>query len=82
MTLHIGSMMPDRSLDQSVLIIAITKVATEDAIDAAGKFFSEHNILSDLPEHLALVEVVIPKACRNQIDKRFNFLLKRFRRYK
>ena len=29
MTLHIGSMMPDRSLDESVLIKAITKVATD-----------------------------------------------------
>lgn len=28
MTLHIGSMMPDRSLDESVLGIAITKIAT------------------------------------------------------
>jgi hypothetical protein len=28
MTLHIGAMMPDRSLDQSVLIKAITKIAT------------------------------------------------------
>ncbi|MFA5923564.1 MAG: hypothetical protein WC856_20110, partial [Methylococcaceae bacterium] len=27
MTLHIGSMMPDRSLDESALIKAITKVA-------------------------------------------------------
>jgi len=29
MTLHIGSMMPDRSLDESALVQAITKVATE-----------------------------------------------------
>ena len=29
MTLHIGAMMPDRSLDESVLIKAITKVATD-----------------------------------------------------
>jgi len=29
MTLHIGSMMPDRSLDESVLIKAITKVAAD-----------------------------------------------------
>ena len=29
MTIHIGSMMPDRSLDESVLIKAITKVATD-----------------------------------------------------
>jgi hypothetical protein len=32
MTLHIGSMMPDRSLDESVLIKAITKVATDLAV--------------------------------------------------
>jgi len=29
MTLHIGAMMPDRSLDESALIQAITKVATD-----------------------------------------------------
>ena len=29
MTIHIGAMMPDRSLDESVLIKAITKVATD-----------------------------------------------------
>ncbi|MDD5124599.1 hypothetical protein [Methylovulum sp.] len=29
MTLHIGSMMPDRSLDESALIKAITKVASD-----------------------------------------------------
>ena len=29
MTLHIGAMMPDRSLDENVLIKAITKVATD-----------------------------------------------------
>ena len=29
MTLHIGAMMPDRSLDESVLIKAISKVATD-----------------------------------------------------
>ena len=29
MTLHIGSMMPDRSLDESVLVKAITKVAAD-----------------------------------------------------
>ena len=29
MTLHIGAMMPDRSLDESFLIKAITKVATD-----------------------------------------------------
>ncbi|MGR9014804.1 MAG: hypothetical protein ACU83U_14305 [Gammaproteobacteria bacterium] len=29
MTLHIGSMMPDRSLDESALIKAITKIATD-----------------------------------------------------
>ncbi|MDD2801493.1 MAG: hypothetical protein PHE96_08555 [Methylococcales bacterium] len=29
MTLHIGSMMPDRSLDESALVQAITKVATD-----------------------------------------------------
>jgi hypothetical protein len=132
MTLHIGSMMPDRSLDESVLIKAITKVATDlarlrdqlvqkrtpvldivfllpsqrekadftglrlhsfdtdgqilriesavpekmvtsihaerfviaiiqDAIDAAGLFFSEQHILFDAAEHLALVDLVIPK---------------------
>ena len=29
MSLHIGAMMPDRSLDESILIKAITKVATD-----------------------------------------------------
>lgn len=29
MTLHIGSMMPDRALDESALIKAITKIATD-----------------------------------------------------
>ena len=29
MTLHIGAMMPDRSLDESIFIKAITKVATD-----------------------------------------------------
>lgn len=132
MTLHIESMMPDRSLDESVLIKAITKVATDlarlrdqlaqkktpaldivfllpsrhekpdfaglrlhsfdtagqilriesavpekmvtsihaerfviaimqDAIDAASEFFSEHHILFDLSEHLALVDLVDTK---------------------
>ena len=135
MTLHIGSMMPDRSLDESVLIKAITKVATDlaglrdqlvqkktpvldivfllpsreekadfaglrlhsfdhagqilriesavpekmvtsihaerfviaimqDAIDAAGEFFSEQHILFDVSEHLALVDLVITKEQR------------------
>jgi hypothetical protein len=132
MTLHIGSMMPDRSLDESVLAKAITKVATDlaglrdqlvqkkapvldivfllpsreekadfvglrlhsfdtagqilriesavpekmvtsvhaerfviaimqDAVDAAGEFFSEQHILFDASEHLALVDLIIPK---------------------
>ena len=132
MTLHIGSMMPDRSLDESVLIKAITKVATDlaglrdqlvqkkmpvldivfllpsreekagfaglrlhsfdhngqilriesavpekmvtsihaerfviaimqDAVDAAGEFFSEQHILFDVSEHQALVDLVITK---------------------
>ena len=135
MTLHSGSMMPDRSLDESVLIKAITKVATDlaglrdqmvqkkmhvldivfllpsreekagfaglrlhsfdhngqilriesavpekmvtsihaerfviaimqDAIDAAGEFFSEQHILFDVSEHLALVDLVITKEQR------------------
>jgi hypothetical protein len=135
MTLHIGSMMPDRSLDESVLIKAITKVATDlaglrdqlvqqktpildiifllpsreekadfaelrlhsfdyagqilriesavpekivtsihaerfviaimqDAIDAAGEFFSEQHILFNLTEHLVLVDLVITKEQR------------------
>ena len=135
MTLHIGSMMPDRSLDESVLVKAITKVATDlarlrdqlvqkkrpvldivfllpsreekadfaglrlhsfdnsgqilriesavpekmvtsihaerfviaimqDAIDAAGEFFSEQHILFDVSEHLALVDLVITKEQR------------------
>ena len=34
----------------------------QDAIDAAGEFFSEQHILYDVPEHLALVDLVIPKA--------------------
>ncbi|MEI6067805.1 MAG: hypothetical protein WCP96_10720 [Methylococcaceae bacterium] len=132
MTLHISSMMPDRSLDESVLIKAITKVATDlaglrnkrvqkqtpaldivfllpslqekagfaglrlhsydtigqillfesavpekmvtsiyaerfviaimqDAIDAAGEFFSEQHILFDVPAHLALMDRVSSK---------------------
>jgi hypothetical protein len=136
MTLHIGSMMPDRSLDESVLIKAITKVARDlaglrdqliqqktpaldivflfpsrqektdfaglrlhsfdtagqilriesavpekmvtsihaerfviailqDAIDAASIFFSEQHVLFDASEHLALVDLVIPKALRS-----------------
>jgi hypothetical protein len=135
MTLHIGAMMPDRSLDESALIQSITKVATDlaglrdkpvqkktpvldvifllpsqqekadfaglrlhsfdnagqilriesavpekmvmsiharrfviaimqDAIDAAGEFFNEQFILFDVPEHLALVDLVIPKEQR------------------
>jgi len=135
MTLHIGSMMPDRSLDESVLIKAITKVATDlaglrdqlvqqktpvldiifllpsreekadfaglrlhsfdhagqilriesavpekmvtsihaerfviaimqDAIDAAGEFFSEQHVLFDLSAHLALVDLVTTKEQR------------------
>jgi hypothetical protein len=135
MTIHIGAMMPDRSLDESVLIKAITKVATDlaklrdqlvqkkmpvldivfllpsreekadfaglrlrsfdtagqmlriesavpekmvasshaerfviaimqDAIDAAGEFFSEQHILFDVSEHMALVDMVIPKEQR------------------
>jgi hypothetical protein len=136
MTLHIGSMMPDRSLDESVLIKAITKVATDlarlrdqlaqkktpvldiifllpsrqekadfaglrlhsfdsarqilkiesavpekmvtsihaerfviaimqDAIDAASVFFGEQHVLFDAFEHLALVDLVIPKELRS-----------------
>ena len=132
MTLHIGAMMPNRSLDESVLIKAISKVATDlarlrdqlaqkktpvldivfllpsrqekadfaglrlhsfdsagqilriesavpekmltsihaerfviaimqDAIDAAGEFFSEQHVLFDLSEHLALVDLVATK---------------------
>ena len=135
MTLHIGSMMPDRSLDESAFVNAITKIATplagmrnqtvqqktpildvifllpsprekadftglrihsfdragqilriecavpekmvksvhaerfvmailQDAIDAAGEFFSEQHILFDVTEHMALVEMVIPKEQR------------------
>ena len=135
MTLHIGAMMPDRSLDESALIQSITKVATDlaglrdkpvqkktpvldvifllpsqqekagftglrlssfdrtgqilriecavpekmvasihaqrfviaimqDAIDAAGEFFNEQHILYDVHEHLALVDLVIPKEQR------------------
>jgi hypothetical protein len=135
MTLHIGAMMPDRSLDESVLIKAITKVATDlarlrdqlaqkktpvldivfllpsrqekadfaglrlhsfdtagqilriesavpekmltsihaerfviaimqDAIDAAGEFFSEQHVLFDLSAHLALVDLVTTKELR------------------
>jgi len=132
MTLHIGAMMPDRSLDESILVKAITQVAADlaglrdqavqkktpvldivfllpsrvekadfaglrlhsfdtarqilriesavlekmvtsihaerfviaimqDAIDAAGEFFSEQHILFDVSEHLALVDLIIPK---------------------
>ena len=135
MTLHIGAMIPDRSLDESVLIKAITKVATDlarlrdqlaqkktpvldivfllpsrqekadfaglrlhsfdhagqilriesavpekmvtsihaerfviaiiqDAIDAAGEFFSEQHVLFDLSAHLALVDLVTTKEQR------------------
>jgi hypothetical protein len=136
MTLHIGSMMPDRSLDESLLIKAITKVAMnlvrlrdqlvqkkmpvldivflfsswqekadftglrlhsfdaarqilkiesavpekmltsihgerfviaimQDAIEAASEFFSERQVLFDAHEHLALVDLVIPKELRS-----------------
>jgi hypothetical protein len=132
MSIYIGSMMPDRSLDESVLAKAITKLATDlaglrdqlvqkkapvldivfllpsreekadfvglrlhsfdtagqilriesavpekmvtsvhaerfviaimqDAVDAAGEFFSEQHILFDASEHLALVDLIIPK---------------------
>jgi len=134
MTIHIGAMMPNRSLDESVLIKAITKVATDlavlrdhlvqqktlswtlyfyypvgkkkltlqgygcthltlrqilriesavpekmvtsihaerfviaiiqDAIDAAGEFFSEQHVLFDLSAHLALVDLVTTKEQR------------------
>jgi len=33
----------------------------QDAIDAAGEFFNEQHILYDVQEHLALVDLVIPK---------------------
>jgi hypothetical protein len=36
----------------------------QDAIDAAGEFFNEQFILFDVPEHLALVDLVIPKEQR------------------
>ncbi|MGZ5008570.1 MAG: hypothetical protein ACXWFI_13130 [Methylobacter sp.] len=132
MTLHIGSMMPDCSLDESALIKAMTKIATDlarlrdqpvqrrtptldivfllpsrqekadftglrlrsfendgqilriesavpekmvesihaekfviaimqDAIDAAGEFFSEQNILFDAAGHQALVKEISEK---------------------
>jgi hypothetical protein len=135
MTLHIGAMMPDRSLDESILVKAITQVAADlaglrdqavqkktpvldivfllpsrvekadfaglrlhsfdtarqilkiesavpekmvtsihaerfviaimlDAIDAAGEFFGEQNILFNKSEHLALVDLVISKEQR------------------
>ena len=135
MTLHIGSMMPDRSLDESILVKAITQVAADladlrdqavqkktpvldivfllpsrvekadfaglrlhsfdsarqilkiesavpekmvasihaerfviaimlDAIDAAAEFFDEQNILFNQSEHLALVDLVIPREQR------------------
>ena len=135
MPLYIGSMMPDRSLDESVLVKAITKVATDlaglrdqlvqkrtpvldvvfllpsrlekadftglrlhsfdtagqilriecavpgkmmtsihaerfviaimqDAIDAAGEFFSEQHILFSVSEYLAWVDSIIPKEHR------------------
>lgn len=43
MTLHIGSMMPDRSLDESAMIKAITKVAS----DLAG--VREHHVQKRTP---------------------------------
>ena len=135
MTLHIGSMMPDRALDESAINKAITKVAIDlaglrdhhvqkrtpvldvvfllpsrqekadfdglrlhsfdhagqslriesavpekmvasihaerfviaimqDAIDAAGEFFSEQHILFDAAEHLALVDLITTKEQR------------------
>ena len=135
MTLHIGSMLPDRSLEESALVHAITKIAAtlarlrdqrvqqktpvldimfllpsrqekadftglrlhsfdrtgqvlriesavpdkmvasihaeqfviaimQDAIDAAGEFFSEQHILFNASEHLALVDIVTPKEQR------------------
>jgi hypothetical protein len=36
----------------------------QDAIDAAGEFFNEQHILYDVHEHLALVDLVIPKEQR------------------
>ena len=36
----------------------------QDAIDAAGELFKEQHILFDAPEHLALVDLVIPKEQR------------------
>ena len=59
MTLHIGSMMPDRSLDESVLVKAITKVAT-DLAGLRDQLVQQKTILFDVSEHLALVELVIP----------------------
>ena len=136
MPIYIASMMPDRALDESVLVKAIIKVAIDlaglrdrlaqkrtpvldivfllpssleitdfaglrlhsfdpagqilriecavpekmltsihahrfviaimqDAIDAAGEFFSEQNILFSVSEHLAWVDLIIPKEHRS-----------------
>jgi hypothetical protein len=61
--LKIESAVPDRmvaSIHAERFVIAIM----QDAIDAAGEFFSERSILFDAPEHLALVALLITKEQR------------------
>jgi hypothetical protein len=61
--LRIESAVPEKmvtSIHAERFVIAIM----QDAIDAAGEFFSEQHILFDASEHLALVDLVIPKELR------------------
>jgi len=58
--LRIESAVPEKMLTSSYaerFVIAIM----QDAIDAAGEFFSEQHILFNLTEHLALMDLVITK---------------------
>ncbi|HEY5140223.1 MAG TPA: hypothetical protein VIJ25_13040, partial [Methylococcales bacterium] len=61
--LRIESAVPEKmvtSIHAERFVIAIM----QDAIDAAGEFFSEQHILFDVSEHLALVDLVIIKEQR------------------
>jgi len=61
--LRIESAVPEKmmaSIHAERFVIAIM----QDAIDAADEFFSEQHILFDASEHLALVDLVIPKELR------------------
>jgi len=61
--LRIESAVPEKmvtSIHAERFVIAII----QDAIDAAGEFFSEQHILFAVSEHLALVDLIIPKEHR------------------